>query len=184
MLWGSLDGRGVWGRMDTCVCMAESLFCPPETIPALLIGYTPIQNKKFGKNEKEERERRKGRGGQSSQRLKNWSPRPKGRGGQDPHNPGWSHWGPMRTPSWGPTSTSDHFHLIYHWLHIFIWNDSPVLLFFFFFHLSKLMATHSSNLAWKISWTEEPGPLQSMESERVRYGWATRQQHLFFFFFK
>ena len=24
-LYGSLDGRGVWGRMDTCVCMAESL---------------------------------------------------------------------------------------------------------------------------------------------------------------
>ena len=23
-LYGSLDGRGVWGRMDTCICMAES----------------------------------------------------------------------------------------------------------------------------------------------------------------
>ena len=30
------------------------------------------------------------------------------------------------------------------------------------------MATHSSNLAWKIPWTEEPGRLQSMESQRVR----------------
>ena len=29
------------------VCMAESLCCPPETITALLIGSTPIQNKKF-----------------------------------------------------------------------------------------------------------------------------------------
>ena len=81
------EWEGGLGRMDTHICMAESLFCPPETIPALFIGYTPIQNKKFGKNEKAERERRKGRGGQSSQRLKNWSPRPKGRGGQDPHNP-------------------------------------------------------------------------------------------------
>ena len=27
--------------------------------------------------------------------------------------------------------------------------------------LEKEMATHSSNLAWKISWTEEPGKLQS-----------------------
>ena len=27
VLWGRLDGRGVWGRMDTCVCMAESLSC-------------------------------------------------------------------------------------------------------------------------------------------------------------
>ena len=46
MLCGSQDGRGV-GRTDTCVCTAESLCCPPETIIALLIGYTPIQNKKF-----------------------------------------------------------------------------------------------------------------------------------------
>ena len=35
MLYGSLDVRGVWGRMDTCVCMAESLWCPPETITTL-----------------------------------------------------------------------------------------------------------------------------------------------------
>ena len=31
--------------------------------------------------------------------------------------------------------------------------------------LEKGMATHSSILAWKIPWTEEPGRLQSMESE-------------------
>ena len=29
-------------EMDTCICMAESLCCPPETITALLTGYTPI----------------------------------------------------------------------------------------------------------------------------------------------
>ena len=33
--------------------------------------------------------------------------------------------------------------------------------------LEKEMATHSSILAWKISWTEEPGRLQSMELQRV-----------------
>ena len=33
----------------------------------------------------------------------------------------------------------------------------------------KEMATHSSTLAWKISWTEEPGRLQSMGSQRVRH---------------
>ena len=38
---------GVWKRKDTSVCMAESLCRPPETITTLLIGYTPIQNKKF-----------------------------------------------------------------------------------------------------------------------------------------
>ena len=36
-----------WGRMDTCICVAETLSCPPETITALLTGYTPIQNTKF-----------------------------------------------------------------------------------------------------------------------------------------
>ena len=37
-------GEGVLGRMDTCVCLAESLLCSPETITTLLIAYTPIQN--------------------------------------------------------------------------------------------------------------------------------------------
>ena len=35
--------------------------------------------------------------------------------------------------------------------------------------LEKEMATHSSILAWRISWTEEPGGLQSMGSQRVRH---------------
>ena len=35
--------------------------------------------------------------------------------------------------------------------------------------LAKEMATHSSTLAWKIPWTEEPGRLQSMGSQRVRH---------------
>ena len=35
--------------------------------------------------------------------------------------------------------------------------------------LEKAMATHSSTLAWKIPWMEEPGRLQSMGSQRVRY---------------
>ena len=42
MLWGSLDGRGAWRRMVTCIYMAESLCCPPETITTLLIGFTSI----------------------------------------------------------------------------------------------------------------------------------------------
>ena len=35
------------------------------------------------------------------------------------------------------------------------------------------MATHSSTLAWKIPWMEEPGRLQSMGSQRVRHNRAT-----------
>ena len=69
---GSLDGRRIWGIMDTCVCMAESLHCSPETVTRLLIGYTPKPE--------------------------------------------------------------------------------------------KAMAPHSSTLAWKIPWTQEPGGLQSMGS--------------------
>ena len=35
--------------------------------------------------------------------------------------------------------------------------------------LEKEMATHSSILAWRIPWTEEPGGLQSMGLQRVRH---------------
>ena len=48
MLCGSLDGRGLWERMDTCVSIAEALHCSPESI-TLLMGYSPTQNKKFKK---------------------------------------------------------------------------------------------------------------------------------------
>ena len=40
------------------------------------------------------------------------------------------------------------------------------------------MATHFSFLAWEIPWREEPGGLQSLESQRVRYNCATKQQHV------
>ena len=39
--------------------------------------------------------------------------------------------------------------------------------------LEKEMATHSSFLAWRTPWTEEPGELQSTGSQRVRHDWAT-----------
>ena len=39
--------------------------------------------------------------------------------------------------------------------------------------LEKAMASHSSTLAWKIPWMEEPGGLQSMGSLRVGHDWAT-----------
>ena len=43
--------------------------------------------------------------------------------------------------------------------------------------LEKEMATHSSILAWRISWTEEPDGLQSMGSRRVGHDLATKQLH-------
>ena len=39
--------------------------------------------------------------------------------------------------------------------------------------LEEEMATHSSILAWRIPWTEEPSGLQSTGSQRVRHDWAT-----------
>ena len=39
--------------------------------------------------------------------------------------------------------------------------------------LEKEMATHSSTLAWKIPWTEKPGRLQSMGSQRVGHDRVT-----------
>ena len=43
MLCGNLDGRGLWGRMDTYICMAECLHYSPETITTLLIDYILIK---------------------------------------------------------------------------------------------------------------------------------------------
>ena len=40
--------------------------------------------------------------------------------------------------------------------------------------LEKEMALHSSILAWKIPWTEEPDGLQSMRLQRVRHDWANK----------
>ena len=39
--------------------------------------------------------------------------------------------------------------------------------------LEKELATHSSTLAWRIPWREEPGKLQSMGLQRVGHNWAT-----------
>ena len=49
------------------------------------------------------------------------------------------------------------------WFWFLCWEDS----------LETGMATHSSILAWRIPWTEEPGGLQSMGSQRVGHGWTT-----------
>ena len=46
--------------------------------------------------------------------------------------------------------------------------------------LEKEMATHSSILAWRIPWTEEPGGLQSTGSQRVGHNWATSLSLSFF----
>ena len=49
--------------------------------------------------------------------------------------------------------------------------------------LEKEMTTHSSTLAWKITWTEGPGRLQSMGSQRVGHDWVASLYLLFIIIF-
>ena len=90
--------------MGTCVCMAESLHCSPETTTTLLISYSLTFWASL-----------------VAQSVKNLPAVQE-----------------TRVQSLG-------------------WEDP----------LEKEMANHSSILAWKISWTVEPGELQSMGSQRV-----------------
>ena len=43
--------------------------------------------------------------------------------------------------------------------------------------LEEEMETHSSILAWKIPWTEEPGGLQSKGLPRIGHDWAAKYEH-------
>ena len=59
-------------------------------------------------------------------------------------------------------------------------NEFVIVLLLIYIHWNlgrcageKAMAPHSSTLAWKIPWTEEPGRLQSMGSLRLGHDWAT-----------
>ena len=47
--------------------------------------------------------------------------------------------------------------------------------------LEKEMATHSSTLAWRIPWMEEPGGLQSMGTKRAGNDWVTSLLHFFYY---
>ena len=53
--------------------------------------------------------------------------------------------------------------LLESWVRSLVWEDP----------LEKEMATHSSILAWRIPWTDEPGGLQSTGSQRVGHNWMT-----------
>ena len=68
------------------------------------------------------------------------------------------------------------------------WGCKPITQLKIHLHLSDFvspsadsstleMATHSSSLAWKIPWTEEPGRLQSTGLQRVRHDWAPTHIH-------
>ena len=70
---------------------------------------------------------------------------------------------------WGHCTSVIFISIFISWL-LILWGK--------YFNLSgplmeKAMATHSSTLAWRIPWMEEPGGLQSMGSLRVGHDWAT-----------
>ena len=48
-----------------------------------------------------------------------------------------------------------------------LFHESLIIYMFIYILLEKAMAPHSSTLAWKIPWAEEPGGLQSMGLQRV-----------------
>ena len=71
------------------------------------------------------------------------------------------------------SSASDHQaldsrrdHAIYIQMSLMIWQEVEL-------RPEKAMVPHSSTLAWKIPWMEEPGRLQSMGSLRVGHNWGT-----------
>ena len=53
-----------------------------------------------------------------------------------------------------------------------VYPDSSSVKWKYHKNLEKEVATHSTILAWKISWTEEPGRLQFMGSQRVGHDWV------------
>ena len=63
--------------------------------------------------------------------------------------------------------TSSNVYIICTYVSIFL--SSQLLVVYYSLSPGKAMAPHSSTLAWKIPWTEEPGRLQSMGSLRVRH---------------
>ena len=57
------------------------------------------------------------------------------------------------------------------WVQSLVWEDP----------LEEGIATHSSILAWRLPWTEEPGRLQPMGLQRIGHEWVTRNKYLFLY---
>ena len=83
-------------------------------------------------------------------------------------------WTLVLLPFLNPARTSGSSQFMYCWS--LVWKILSIMLEFTSMWgecTEKAMAPHSSTLAWKIPWMEEPGRLQSMGSLRVQHDWAT-----------
>ena len=148
--------------------MAESLCCSPETVTTLLVSYTPIQNKNFFKRKKTAHNFYKKGGGKLHRGFVDrmhffqffadmWSILCEG---------ALCIFDTSFKTRWAflVAQTIKHLPVMQEiWVQSLGQEDT----------LEKEMATHSSTLAWKVPWTEEPGRLQSMVSQRIRDDWAT-----------
>ena len=77
------------------------------------------------------------------------------------------------TARWfGYTHTHIYIH-IYIYIHTHTHTHTHIYIYIYIYISEKAMAPHSSTLAWKIPWMEEPGGLQFMGSLRVGHDWAT-----------
>ena len=66
-----------------------------------------------------------------------------------------------------------YFHRVKRYLFFMHFHSISYMKSSSFTGMEKAMASHSSTLAWKIPWMEEPGRLQSMGSLRFGHDWAT-----------
>ena len=69
--------------------------------------------------------------------------------------------------------TTEQLHFQFHFISCDCIVSVPTSVVWDSLYIEKAVAPHSSTLAWKISWMEEPGGLPSMGSLRIRHDWAT-----------
>jgi len=92
--------------------------------------------------------------------------------------------GGLRSTGWQRIDANEHAHMsvcvcvFLEYLNTFAQEDTK---HFLMLTLEKEMATHSSTLAWKIPWMENPDRLQSMASQRVWHNWAISLSFFFHF---
>ena len=86
----------------------------------------------------------------------------------------------MRQSGWEGSLGKNGYRYMYGWISsLFTWNYHNIVNWLCTNRkLEKEMATHSSILAWEITWKGDPGRLQSMESQRAGHYWSCMHAHM------